>query len=96
MWDRTSDSSTPETKPTKRLNPIKQKQLEDRLTAVEQEIPTLESQISAAEQSLAHFTSAEESQRTAAHLDDLRAQRLTLLAEWESLALTLESQSTPA
>jgi ATP-binding cassette subfamily F protein 3 len=82
--------------PTKRLNPIKQKQLEDRLIAVEQEIPTLESQIAAAEQSLAHFTSAEESQRAAAHLDQLRTHRQTLLAEWESLALTLESQSTPA
>jgi len=97
-WDvlpQISQESEP-SKPTKRLNPIKQKQLEDRLTAVEQEIPTLESQIAAAEASLAHFTSAADSQRTAAQLDQLRTHRATLLAEWESLSLTLETQSTPA
>jgi ATP-binding cassette subfamily F protein 3 len=95
--DPTSTANTvqPQT-PQKRLNPIKQKQLEDRLTQVEQEIPNVESEIAAAEQSLAHFTSAADSQRTAAQLDALRTQRQTLLAEWESLALTLETQSTPA
>jgi ATP-binding cassette subfamily F protein 3 len=93
----TSTANTvPPQLPQKRLNPIKQKQLEDRLTQVEQEIPNVESEIAAAEQSLAHFTSAADSQRTAATLDALRTQRLTLLAEWESLALTLETQSTPA
>ena len=39
---------------------------------VEQEIPRLESLIAAAEEKLGHFTSAEESQRTAADLDTLR------------------------
>jgi ATP-binding cassette subfamily F protein 3 len=92
--DGTFQPQMPSTTP-KRLNPIKQKQLEDRLIAVEQEIPTLESRIAAAETSLAHFTSAAESQRTAALLNDLRAQRTALLAEWESLTLTLETQSTP-
>jgi ATP-binding cassette subfamily F protein 3 len=82
--------------PIKRLNPIKQKQLEDRLAFVETEIPRLESLIAAAEQSLAHFTSAEDSQRTAASLSQLRDQRAALLTEWESLASTLESQTTPA
>jgi ATP-binding cassette subfamily F protein 3 len=78
--------------PIKRLNPIKQKQLEDRLTHVEQEIPHLETQIAAAEEKLGHFTSAEESQRLAASLDQLRTQRTTLLAEWEDLATSLEEQ----
>jgi ATP-binding cassette subfamily F protein 3 len=79
--------------PIKRLNPIKQKQLEDRLTHVEQEIPHLETQIAAAEEKLGHFTSAEESQRLAASLDQLRTQRTTLLAEWEDLATSLEEQT---
>ena len=77
----------------KRLNPIKLKQLEDRLRFTEEEIPRLESVITAAEEKLGVFTSAEESQRTAAELDKLRADRTALLAEWEELSLTLEEQT---
>jgi ATP-binding cassette subfamily F protein 3 len=76
----------------KRLNPIKLKQLEDRLRLAEEEIPRLETAITAAEEKLGVFTSAEDSQRTAAELDRLRSKRTTLLAEWEELALTLEEQ----
>jgi ATP-binding cassette subfamily F protein 3 len=78
--------------PVKRLNPIKLKQLEDRVTHIEQEIPRLESLIVAAEEHLGHYTSAEESQRTASELDQLRSQRTALLAEWEELATSLEEQ----
>ncbi len=76
----------------RRLNPIKLKQLEERLQFVEAEIPRVESAIAAAETNLGVFTSAEDSQRTAAHLDTLRTTRTTLLAEWEDLALALEEQ----
>jgi ATP-binding cassette subfamily F protein 3 len=76
----------------KRLNPIKLKQLEDRLRFTEEEIPRLETAIAAAEEKLGVFTSAEESQRTAAELDRLRSKRAEVLAEWEELALTLEEQ----
>jgi ATP-binding cassette subfamily F protein 3 len=76
----------------KRLNPIKLKQLEDRLRSAEQEIPRLESAITAAEERLGNFVSAEQSQKDAAELDDLREKRASLLAEWEELALTLEEQ----
>jgi ATP-binding cassette subfamily F protein 3 len=76
----------------KRLNPIKLKQLEDRLRVAEEEIPSIETAIANAEEKLGIFTSAEDSQRTAAELDRLRAQRTALLAEWEKLALTLEEQ----
>ena len=76
----------------KRLNPIKLKQLEDRLRFAEQEIPRLESAITAAEERLGNFVSAEQSQKDAAELDDLREKRASLLAEWEELALTLEEQ----
>jgi ATP-binding cassette, subfamily F, member 3 len=76
----------------KRLNPIKLKQLEDRLRFAEEEIPRLEGSIAAAEEKLGVFTSAEESQRTAAQLDRLRGERTALLTEWEDLAMTLEEQ----
>jgi ATP-binding cassette subfamily F protein 3 len=79
--------------PVKRLNPIKLKQLEDRLSFAEQEIPRLESAISAAEEKLGVFTNAEEAQRNAAELDRLRGERVKLLAEWEELSLTLEEQA---
>ncbi|WP_260735399.1 ABC-F family ATP-binding cassette domain-containing protein [Tunturiibacter lichenicola] len=78
----------------KRLNPIKLKQLEDRLGHAEEEIPRLESLIAAAEARLGNFTSADQSQKDAAELDELRAKRATLLAEWEELSLTLEEQQT--
>jgi ATP-binding cassette subfamily F protein 3 len=84
-------SSEPAT-PIKRLNPIKLKQLEDRLHHAEQEIPRLESAIAAAEARLGNFTSAEQSQKDAAELESLRTKRTTLLTEWEELSLTLEEQ----
>ena len=80
--------------PIKRLNPIKLKQLEDRLASAEQEIPQLDSAITAAEERLGIFTNSEEAQRNAAALDTLRDQRKKLLAEWEELSLTLEEQTT--
>jgi ATP-binding cassette subfamily F protein 3 len=80
--------------PVKRLNPIKLKQLEDRVAAIEQELAMIDSRVAAAEESLGHYSSAEESQRTAAELDILRDQRAALLAEWEELATSLEEQST--
>ena len=78
----------------KRLNPIKLKQLEDRLAFAEQEIPRLESAITVAEEKLGVFTTAEEAQRNASELDTLRDQRASLLSEWEELSLTLEEQAT--
>jgi ATP-binding cassette subfamily F protein 3 len=77
----------------KRLNPIKLKQLEDRVVAIEQELPQLDQHIESAEAKLGQFTSAEESQRVAAELETLRQRRATLLAEWESAATALEEQS---
>jgi ATP-binding cassette subfamily F protein 3 len=76
----------------KRLNPIKLKQMEDRLKFAEAEIPRLEQEIAAAEERLGNFISAEQSQKDAADLDCLRGERTTLLAEWEELAMALEEQ----
>jgi ATP-binding cassette subfamily F protein 3 len=85
-------NSVPPQTPIKRLNPIKLKQLEDRLHHAEAEIPRLEEAIAAAEARLGNFTSADQSQKDAAELDSLRTQRTTLLTEWEELSLTLEEQ----
>jgi ATP-binding cassette subfamily F protein 3 len=78
----------------RRLNPIKLKQLEDRVAAIESELAEIETRIAAAEDHLGHFVSADDSQRTASELDQLRNRRTTLTSEWEGLATQLEEQST--
>ncbi len=77
----------------KRLNPIKQKQLEERVALIEGELTAIDARVAATEEQLGHYVSAEESQRTAAELEDLRSLRTALLAEWESLATQLEEHS---
>jgi ATP-binding cassette subfamily F protein 3 len=82
-----------QTAPVKRLNPIKLRQLEDRLRSAEEEIPQLERAIAAAEEKMGVFTSAEESQRTAAELEGLRGEKARVMAEWEELAMLVEEQN---
>jgi ATP-binding cassette subfamily F protein 3 len=95
---QTIDGSLAEVTPTpktsvKRLNPIKLKQLEDRVAAIEEELPELEARIQAAEQQQAFFTTAEAAQALAAELDALREQHTAHTTEWEELATQLEEQS---
>jgi ATP-binding cassette subfamily F protein 3 len=78
----------------KRLNPIKLKQLEERVATLEEELPDLEARILAAEQQQAMFTTAEAAQAIAAELDTLRSQHAAHTAEWEDLAMQLEEQLT--
>ncbi len=78
----------------KRLNPIKLKQMEDRVAAIEEELSDLDARISQAEQQQAVFTTAESARALAAELETLREQRATRTAEWESLASQLEEQTT--
>ena len=75
----------------RRLNPIKQKQMEDRCTFLEEEIPRVESAIAHTEQQLGVFISAGETQRLTDLAATLREQLLGLTAEWEDLTLQLES-----
>jgi ATP-binding cassette subfamily F protein 3 len=86
-------SAEPTKHSAKRLNPIKQKQLEERVALIEGELSAIDAQVAAAEEHLGHYTSAEDSQHTAAELEDLRALRTALTAEWESLATQLEEHS---
>jgi ATP-binding cassette subfamily F protein 3 len=89
-----TEPTEPPKAPVKRLNPIKLKQLEDRVALIEGELSAIDAQVAAAEERLGHYTSAEDSQRTAAELEELRSLRTALTAEWESLASTLDEQST--
>jgi ATP-binding cassette subfamily F protein 3 len=86
-----SESST-ETAPDRprRLNPIKQKQMEDRCAFLEEEVPRIESSIALTEQQLAVYVSAAETQRLATLAEELRAQLAILTAEWEDLMMQLD------
>ena len=79
---------------TRRVNPIKRKQMQDRLKLVETEIPRVETAIAETEQALGNFVSAEETQRQSAALEGLRSEHTTLSAEWEELVQQLEEQAS--
>ncbi len=80
----------PKEKP-RRLNPIKQKQMEDRCAFLEEEIPRVEASIAHTEEQLGVYVSAVETPRLTTLADDLRAQLSTLIAEWEELTVQLET-----
>jgi len=77
----------------RRLNPIKQKQLEDRCAFLEEEIPRIEASITHTEEQLGVYISAAETARLSALADDLRNQLATLTAEWEDLTMQLDAQA---
>ena len=77
-------------KEKRRLNPIRQKQMEDRCTFLEEEIPRIEAAITLTEEQLGVYISATETQRLVSLAEDLRSQLASLTAEWEELMLQLE------
>jgi ATP-binding cassette subfamily F protein 3 len=77
----------------KRLNPIKLKQMEDRVAAIEDELSDLDARIAQAEQQQAVFTTAEAARGLAAELEALRERHTTRTAEWEEVASQLEEQT---
>ncbi|MGO9937279.1 MAG: ABC-F family ATP-binding cassette domain-containing protein [Terracidiphilus sp.] len=78
----------------RRLNPIKQKQMEGRCHFLEEEIPRIEASIAHTEEQLGVFVSAGETQRLTDLAAELRAQLAALTSEWEELTVQLEEQST--
>ena len=86
-------AATDEKERARRVNPIKLKQMHERLKFLEEEIPRMESLIGDAEQSLGMFVSVEETARVSSELDDLRAQHAALTNEWEELMVQLEEQT---
>jgi ATP-binding cassette, subfamily F, member 3 len=77
--------------PKKRLNPLKRKQLEDRVHELEEEISRTEAAITNLETALQDFISAEESQHQVQELDRNKANHAAMIEEWESLAATLQA-----
>jgi ATP-binding cassette subfamily F protein 3 len=82
--DRTEDNQ-------KRLNPIKRKQIEERVRELEQEISRLEATIEACETALQTFVSAGETERQSRELNDCKTQLKSCLAEWEELGEALQA-----
>ena len=77
--------------PRKRLNPIKRKQMEDRIHELEEEINRAEAAIAHLEAELQNFVSADQSQRQAHELDLQKASHAGLIAEWEELSGALQA-----
>jgi ATP-binding cassette, subfamily F, member 3 len=73
----------------KRLNPIKRKQVEDRLREIEGEISETESAIEQIEIQLQSFVSVEETQRHTQELANHKSDLKKLMNEWEELSEVL-------
>jgi ATP-binding cassette, subfamily F, member 3 len=86
-----AEKSEPETK-LKRLNPIKLKQMKERVQEVEEEIARHEAAIATAETELQNFVSVEETQRQTDMLNRAKAYLERAMNEWEELSQTLEAQ----
>jgi ATP-binding cassette, subfamily F, member 3 len=87
---------TSEKENARRVNPIKLKQMRERLKSVEEEIPRVETSIADAEQSLGIFVSADETARVSNDLEKLRERHGLLTSEWEELMMQLEEQEQTA
>ncbi len=70
---------------SKRLNPIKRKQMQERAQELEEEISSLEAAVTACENSLQNFVSAEETTRLTRELEQDRADLQERIAEWEQI-----------
>jgi ATP-binding cassette subfamily F protein 3 len=76
---------------TRRMNPIKRKQMEDRVSELEAEISAAETAIAAVEASLQTFISADETTRLTHDLVQQKQKLQKLLAEWEALSEALQT-----
>jgi ATP-binding cassette subfamily F protein 3 len=76
---------------SKRLNPIKRKQIEERVKELEAEISRTETAIAECEAALQTFVSAEETGRRTQELASHRAELQSHMVEWEELAQALEA-----
>lgn len=75
---------------TRRLNPIRRKQMEERLAELEEEVARVEAAIVHCETSLQSFVSVEETQVQTKNLADRRKELEGLMTEWEELSGSLE------
>ena len=75
---------------TKRLNPIKRQQVEQRVRDLEKEISSVEAAIAHCETVLQNFVSVEEHHRHGQELDQHKTRHAALILEWENLAHVLQ------
>jgi ATP-binding cassette subfamily F protein 3 len=85
------DPAVPAESKAKRLNPIRRKQMEDRVHELEEEISQVEAAIAHCETALQNFVSADESQRQSQELDQHKANHALLLTEWEEFSQELSN-----
>jgi ATP-binding cassette subfamily F protein 3 len=85
-----SEASASDDGKSKRLNPIKRKQMEERVKQLEAEIFRAETDIAECEAALQNFVSAEETARRTQELASHRAELQSHMAEWEELAQSLQ------
>jgi len=76
---------------SKRLNPIKRQQMEDRIRELEQEIARVEAAVANCESALQTFVSAEETQRLTHQLEEHKRSLQASVKEWEELGQALEA-----
>jgi len=76
---------------SKRLNPIKRKQMEERVRELEQEITRMEAAIAECESALQTFVSADETQRLTQELEKHKRSLRAKVQEWEELGQALEA-----
>ena len=83
------ETAAPEAK-SKRLNPIKRKQMEEQFEKLEQQVGDLEDSIAQCEVRLQTFVSVEETQRLTEQLARSKAELQQKMAEWEEVGQSLE------
>jgi len=76
---------------SKRVNPLKLKQMQDRAAALEDRISVLESTIRETELALADFHSQDEMQRLSGELSSQQAELAQATSEWEDVSSQLEA-----
>jgi ATP-binding cassette subfamily F protein 3 len=82
-------SQPPAAEKSRRLNPIKRKQMQERAQELEEEISSLEATIASCENSLQNFVSAEETARLSRLLSQNRANLQARIAEWDQIGQEL-------
>jgi ATP-binding cassette, subfamily F, member 3 len=78
---------------SKRLNPIKLRQMQDRQGAIEEEVSKLETEIADYERELSNFVSVEETARVNGLLEARRSDLERLMEEWEEIGQAIETNS---
>ena len=78
---------------TRRINPIRLRQMQERCAELEEEIPRLESAIRTVDEEMGTYRSQQQHEEQFAQAQRLREEHTALLSEWEELMLQLEAQA---